>query len=234
MADPLFSLIIPAAGLGKRMETEVPKPYLMLGDKSVLEHALRCFTDIPGLLQVIIATSPVYRKQTDELLNILFPGTATVIVNGGQERQDSVFNALKHVHEEAELIAVHDAVRPFAPKKAIYACLQKANDQQGAILGVPVKDTIKRVDDHRCIKETPSRSELWQAQTPQIFDRKLLSKAYSAAAAEKRIGTDDASLIEAVGGAVHIVEGSRDNFKLTYPLDFKTAELLLVEKNSNE
>lgn len=234
MADPLFSLIIPAAGLGKRMESEVPKPYLMLGDKSVLEHALGCFTGIPGLIQVIIATSPVYRKQTDDLLKILFPDTATAVVNGGEERQDSVYNALTHVRGEAELIAVHDAVRPFAPKHAICACLQKAGDREGAILGVPVKDTIKRVDHDRCILETPSRPELWQAQTPQIFDRKMLSQAYDAAAKEKRIGTDDASLIEAIGGKVHVVEGSRDNFKLTYPLDFKIAELLLVEKNSNE
>lgn len=206
----------------------------MLGDRSVLEHALRCFTDIPGLIQVIIATSPVYRKQTDELLKVLFPDTATVVVDGGQERQDSVYNALRHVREETELIAVHDAVRPFAPKNAICACLQKADDRQGAILGVPVKDTIKKVDHDGCILETPSRSELWQAQTPQIFERKMLSKAYNAAATEKRIGTDDASLIEAIGGDVHIVEGSRDNFKLTYPLDFKIAELLLVEKKSNE
>lgn len=234
MADPEYSLIIPAAGLGKRMKSATPKPYLQLGGLTVLEHTLSCFIDLAGLSQVIVSTTAFYRQQTENILHRLFPEHQTIVVEGGLERQHSIYNALQKVKDGIELVAVHDAVRPFVSEIAIRKCLEHAVKFDGAILGVPVKDTIKKLDSEGRIVETPNRSELWQAQTPQIFGRKILMTAYNKALESGAVGTDDASLVEAVGGVVKVVKGSRDNFKLTYPLDFKIAELLVAQKKSKQ
>jgi len=229
VANPVFSLIIPAAGRGERMQADIPKPYLQLGDCTVLEHALSCFIDLPGLKQVIAATSGPYRDQTEKILHRLIPDLHFKVVQGGAERMHSIYNAIEKVDPESELIAVHDAVRPFVSKTTILECLKQAAVTGGAIPGVRVNDTIKRVDDQGKIKETPDRSELWQAQTPQIFKRSILLKAYENALSTNMKATDDASLVEAIGGAVAMVTGSRTNFKLTYPIDFKIAEILVQE-----
>lgn len=223
-------MIVPAAGKGKRMEADVPKPYLQLGKRTVLEHTLSCFVGLPGLIEIIVSTSDQYKGQTEDILQRLFPEHKTRVVQGGAERQDSIFNAVKTVGEEIDLVAVHDAVRPFVSKSAVEKCLATAFKSGGAILGVPVKDTIKRVNSQGQILDTPVRSELWQAQTPQIFSRSILLKAYMNAGRSGVVGTDDASLVELIGGDVRVVEASRDNFKLTYPLDFKIAKLLIEEK----
>lgn len=234
MADPVFSLVVPAAGLGKRMKAAIPKPYLDLGGQPLLEHTLKCFAGITGLSQVIVSTAPRFFEQTQKLLTEIFTGIDCLVVEGGKERQDSIYNALQRVNEAVDLVAVHDAVRPFVSKSTIIKCLEMAAAGEGAILGVPVKDTIKKVDRENVIKYTPARSDLWQAQTPQIFDRQMLLKAYENAMQQNIVGTDDASLVEATGGSICIVEGTRDNFKLTYPLDFKIAEMLVSESKSNQ
>jgi len=227
MADPAFSLIIPAAGRGERMQSDIAKPYMVLGPSTVLEHTLLCFKGIAGLQQVIISTTESYRQQAEGMLSRIFPGIDTKVSKGGEARQESIYNALMDVSPSSELIAVHDAVRPFAPKKQIQACLKQAYKSGAAILAVPVKDTIKRVNKKNEIAETPERSGLWQAQTPQIFKRHLLINAYEEARSAGEMGTDDASLIEFAGGVVTVVEGSYENFKLTHPLDFRIAEMLI-------
>lgn len=226
MANPQFSLIIPAAGRGQRMRAKLPKPYLHLGKCTVLEHTLSCFVSIPGLKQVIVSTSDHYQGQTMEILTRLFPVSENKVVRGGSERQYSVYNALQEVDSGIDLVAIHDAVRPFVSRNSILRCLEKASESGGAVVGIPVKDTIKRVDDRRRIIDTPGRSELWQAQTPQIFTRAVVFNAYENAMKTNESGTDDASLVEAAGNIVTIVEGHRNNFKLTFPIDFKIAEML--------
>lgn len=226
-------MIVPAAGVGKRMEADIPKPYMQLGKHTVLEHTLSCFSGFSGLSEIIVSTSDPFKEQTEEILQRLFPGYVTRVVQGGAERQDSIFNALETVGEEIDLVAVHDAVRPFVSKSAVNNCLDAAFKTGGAILGVPVKDTIKKVGSKNQVLGTPDRSELWQAQTPQIFRRHILLKAYKNARHTGAIGTDDASLVEMAGGEIQVVEASRDNFKLTYPLDFKIAKLLIEEKTQS-
>jgi len=231
MADPAFSLIVPAAGRGERMKSEVAKPYMMLGSSTVLEQTLNCFIGFSGLKQVIVSTSEKYHHQTEDLLDRLFPNLETKVVQGGEVRQQSIYNALQHVDPNSVLVAVHDAVRPFIAKNLIQKCLMQALRNKAAIIAVPVKDTIKRVNSELEIIETPKRSDLWQAQTPQIFERSLLIRAYEQANSANKMGTDDASLVEAAGGAVKVVKGSFDNFKLTYPLDFRIAELLIKKSD---
>jgi len=229
--SPSFTLIIPAAGIGKRMGSDTPKPYLMLKGKSVLEHTLSCFRDIDSLKQVIVSTSVSYHDQTSEILNRLFDEVETAVVEGGERRQDSIYNAFQEVSESIHYVAIHDAVRPFIRAGRITECLNATTGTGAAIIGVPVKDTIKQVDTDHIISHTPDRSALWQAQTPQIFRKDLYNQAYNYAIDHNVEVTDDASLFEAAGMDVRIVEGDRENLKLTYPVDFRIAEMLVDSIN---
>ena len=232
MKAPSFSLIIPAAGAGRRMGTETPKPYLLLNGMSVLERTLSCFRGLDSLQQVIVSTSDPFSEQTSEILNRLFANIETVVVEGGKRRQDSIYNAFQKVSDSIQYIAVHDAVRPFIKAERITNCLMTSAEMGAAIIGVPVKDTIKRVNAEGSIKNTPDRSQLWQAQTPQIFRKDLYQEACRHAFENDIEVTDDASLFEASGKDVRIVEGDRENFKLTYPVDFQIAEMLTDSSKS--
>ncbi|MEX0894319.1 MAG: 2-C-methyl-D-erythritol 4-phosphate cytidylyltransferase [Balneolaceae bacterium] len=229
MSNYSFSLIIPAAGGGSRMGKKLPKPYLPVAGRTILEHTVRKFTRLPGLAQVIVATSESYSSKTWEILCglSLEEDVDLKVVPGGTERQDSIANALAEVSGEVELVAIHDAVRPFVDMKDIASCLNKAGETGAAILGIPVQDTVKKVDDKLYIRDTPDRNFLWQAQTPQIFKKSIISEAYEYAGNSNYSGTDDASLVEFLGQPVSVVKGSRENFKITYPLDLQLAELLL-------
>lgn len=208
------------------MNTDIPKPYLTLGGRTVLEQTLRRFLTMANLDVVVVATSPAYREQTEEILSGVFPHIETIVVQGGAERQDSIRNALAALPESIGLIAVHDAVRPFVQSATIQSCVQEAAATGAAIAGVVVKDTIKKADAGLVVIETPDRRQLWQAQTPQVFRAELLHRAYQKAQEDGFTGTDDASLVERLGVSVTVVPGSRDNFKLTYPIDFQIAEML--------
>lgn len=227
-----LSVIIPAAGSGVRMGSDIPKPFIKVGNRTILEHTVSRFLDSPLVGQIIIATSPDYIK-TIEKMDMMSEGFGDVhlqVVEGGSERQFSIYNALRCVLDTMDLVAVHDAVRPFIRPELIETCVTVARDKGGAIVGVPAKDTIKQVNDKRVVTSTPDRSVLWQAQTPQVFQKQLLLKAYESAIADNFVGTDDASLVERVGGVIQMVEGDRENLKITYPVDLKIAELILGEQ----
>lgn len=221
------ALVIPAAGQGRRMQKETPKPYLQLSGRTILEHTIRRFLPLEGLRQVLVATSEHYLETAESILHNLLPeeilGQCLV---GGRERQHSIYNALGEL-SEVDLVMVHDAVRPFVSVEQIAACCRAASEVGGAVLGVPAKDTIKRVDDQQIIRETPSRDYLWQTQTPQVFRKQLILRAYEKARDDRFTGTDDSSLVERLGAKVKMVEGDRSNFKITYPLDLKLAKLII-------
>lgn len=240
---PFFGLILPSAGTGTRLGAPVPKPFIEVAGRTLLEVAVSRFQSTGRLAQVVIPTHPKYTDRVREILNAAFPGLDAVVVEGGAERQHSITNGLDKLREDIGMVCVHDAVRPFVTPAEILHCLKQASIHGAALLGVPAKDTIKRVAvdsadmqinqgnlvAHR-ITETPDRSTLWQAQTPQIFKADLLRKAYKLAAATEFLGTDDASLVENLGHPVYVVEGGRENFKITYPIDLRLAELLLQEE----
>lgn len=221
-----LALIIPAAGSGERLGRDVPKPYLQLAGKTILEHSLLKFQNISGLGEIIISTSEGYMAQTEQLLKKIFPGKTCHVVAGGRERQDSIRNALEKISGKTGLVAVHDAVRPFVAVEDIEKCVEEAARWGGAVLAVKAKDTIKISGSDFEIVQTPERKTLWQAQTPQIFWAALIREAYDNALKYKIQGSDDSSLVEQVGGKVVLVEGSDKNFKITYPLDLKIAEYL--------
>jgi 2-C-methyl-D-erythritol 4-phosphate cytidylyltransferase len=227
-----LALIIPAAGSGERLGKKIPKPYLTISGKTILEHTLMKFAPLPELHEIVIPTSPEYHGHTERILGELFPDKITRVVQGGAERQDSIRNALNTLSENVTLVAVHDAVRPFIETAVIRVCMEEADIRGGAIIAVPAKDTIKMSDSRGRIESTPDRNILWQAQTPQIFKASVLKKAYEAALEENVLGTDDASLVERIGEPVYLIEGSRENFKITYPLDLRLAEWLLDADNT--
>lgn len=212
------------------MNKDTPKPYLELSGKTILEHTIRCFLPLEGLDQVLVATSEEYLKKGQQILNRILPdhidGKCLV---GGQERQDSIYNALTKI-SNVDLVIVHDAVRPFVKFEHIEQCCRLASQKEAAVLGIPAKDTIKRVDDQQFVVETPSRKYWWQTQTPQVFRSELILEAYKKARQDNFIGTDDASLVERLDKKVQMVRGDQSNFKITYPLDLKLAQLLIEEE----
>lgn len=223
---------MPAAGAGKRLGEQIPKPYLMIAGKTVLEHTLQAFANVNSLGEVIVATSEEYVDQTKEILERVFPQINTYVVLGGDERQDSIRNALAKISGKTGLIAVHDAVRPFVELKEINKCINGATRWGGAILGTPAKNTIKKVNSNLEITDTPDRSTLWEAQTPQIFWAALVREAYDYAYNNNVKGFDDSSLVEKIGGKVVLIKGSDKNFKITYPTDLKIAEYLIKEQTA--
>lgn len=226
-----LSLVIPAAGSGSRLGSEIPKPFIELCGKPILRHTLERFLRYDKLAQIVIATSAEQMERVEAILKDMDLGACSYnIVEGGSERQYSIWNALQEVDESCGLVAVHDAVRPFISEGLIRRCCEQAAAHGGAVVGVPAKDTIKKVNEHAVITETPDRSLLWQAQTPQVFKRDLIFKAYREAIDNGLLGTDDSSLAEAVGGTVVMVEGERENLKITYPIDLRVAELILKEE----
>lgn len=226
------TLILPAAGSGSRMDRETPKPYLELEGRTVLERTLRRFLSLEGLGRVVLAASGDRMKQAKAILDHTLPASmVSVVVEGGSERQHSIYTALRQAGE-SELILVHDAVRPFVREEHIKACCEAALRHGGAVLGVPVRDTIKRTNENRAVTATPERGSLWKAQTPQAFRREILLEAYRKAEEDRFVGTDDASLVERLGKRVQMVEGDRNNFKITYPEDLERARLLLEEEDT--
>lgn len=225
------ALIIPAAGMGSRMQKQIPKPFLQLGSYSIIEHTMKRFLPLGGLQQVIVVTSEFYLDEAGKIMEEVLPDSVEGwCLRGGATRQDSIFNGLQEVND-SELVIVHDAVRPFVKLKHIQACCEQASRYGAAILGVPANDTIKRIDDHQLVRETPPRKYLWQTQTPQVFQRALLIEAYRKAREKNYLGTDDSSLVEQLGKQVRMVKGDRTNFKITYPLDLQLAQLLIEKEN---
>lgn len=223
-----LAVIIPAAGSGTRMGSRLPKPFIELMGAPILEHTIRSFVEVGIISQILIATSKEWFGVVEKIFQSFSEfGIDMQVVEGGEERQYSIHNAISHIRNDIDLIAVHDAVRPFVKKSQIEQCCTVALEAGGSILAVPAKDTIKKVDEHFVIESTPDRSVLWQAQTPQVFKKDLLISSYKSALESGYLGTDDASLVERFGGQVKVVEGDRENLKITYPIDLEVAKLIL-------
>ena len=225
--------IVPASGLGARMQGQVPKQYLPLCDKSILEHTLDrllSFKDIVGVILVLRA-----EDQTWEGLNYKSQ-KPLIIATGGEERQDSVFNGLLKLFEiEAgdSYVMIHDAVRPLVSHQDLDKLIASAKQNTaGAILAVPVTDTLKRQDEDVNIAETVARDGLWRAFTPQLFKSDLLLQAYKYVRENRLQITDDAAAIEALGMRPSIVECSSLNIKITHPQDLDLATRILLKQQT--
>jgi 2-C-methyl-D-erythritol 4-phosphate cytidylyltransferase len=223
-----YQVILPAAGQGKRMGAGKNKLLLELNGIPVLIHTLRIFEQDEACSGIILAIHPQDEMEFQVLVTKYQISKVIRLVPGGKERQDSIYNALKSV-ETDEIILVHDAARPFIQKEHIHRLTEMAAETGAAILGVPAKDTIKKVQDG-VVVETVERSSLWAVQTPQAFRILLLLEAYNKAEMDHFLGTDDASLVERLNYPVAMVEGDYDNIKLTTPEDLYFAEAILEKR----
>ncbi len=224
------SVVIPAAGNGDRMGGSVHKPLLDLGGEPILFRTCRRLKAVPGVLEVIVAAHPddVPHLQGESFEAARAAGI-DLVVAGGNCRAQSVWNALEVVSARAELVAVHDAVRPFFPLDMVNALISTARKRGAAVPVVPLSDTIKRIDGDTVV-ETPRRSGLMRVQTPQVFKSDLLIEAYEyrmATGALSEYITDDAQLVEALDQPVASVLGHPFNIKITTLHDLKLAALFL-------
>jgi 2-C-methyl-D-erythritol 4-phosphate cytidylyltransferase len=225
-----IAVILPAAGRSSRFSGREKKPFANLDGRAVWLRTAELFVTRNDVCQCLLLIAPEDRElfRTRYAANLAFMDIQ--LVDGGAERFESVANALKLVKDDAELIAIHDAVRPCVTSEAIDAVFTRATQTGAAILGVPVADTIKRVDDKKQIQGTQSRKGLWLAQTPQVFRRDWLLAAYAERAKRGTDITDDAQLVEAAGHTVQVVEGSPSNLKITMQSDLALAKAILQSR----
>lgn len=226
---PRVWAIVPAAGIGHRMGSERPKQYLELAGRTLLEHALVRLASherIHAVLPVIRPDDTHWPGLRERLA--LLPGLLPE-ASGGEERSESVANGLAALDEcgPEDLVLIHDAVRPCVRAPEIAAVIAAAGEGTGAILAVPVADTLKRVADGGRIAATVDRSGLWRAQTPQVFAAGQLREAIAAARRRGDPATDEAKVMEDAGYPVRVVPGRDDNIKVTRPEDLELAALLL-------
>ena len=230
--------ILPAAGLGTRMGADTPKQFLSLDGVPVLLFTLRRLAACPVITDFVISTRA---EEVDSLAASVSSekfGRAIRVVRGGDTRQDSVANALTEIPAEADLILVHDAVRPLVTLSQIEHVIAEADACDAAILGIPAMDTVKEVkraslpNDVALITGTIPRERVVLAQTPQVFRASLLLEAFARARQDGVTASDEAGLIERMGRDVHVVVGSERNLKITHPGDMELAEFYLRQERA--
>ncbi len=228
--------LIPAAGMGKRMAAGMNKQYLKLGGKPILAHTLAVFEHAAFVDDIYVMVPedeiPYCRENVIERY-----GFAKVrrLVAGGSERQQSVFNGLKATEglDPDDIVIIHDGVRPFVPPEAVRQSVDVARLHDGALVAVPVKDTVK-ITAEGVVVDTPGRANIWLAQTPQTFRYRIILDAHEKADREGFLGTDDSSLVERMGKRVRIVMGDYRNIKITTPEDMHLAEAFLKETGKRQ
>lgn len=215
-----IAAVVTAAGSGERLGAGVPKAFVELGDRTVLERAVEGLLAAEVVDQIVVAVPADRIGETTKILN----GRAMVVA-GGSERYESVERALASL-QDPEYILVHDAARPLTPPDVIQRVVSALRDGLRAVIPVlPVVDTIKAIDANGVVLGTPERAGLRAVQTPQGFDAALLRRAYERAAGLP--ATDDAALVEWLGIPVHTVAGDSLSFKITTPLDLELARVVL-------
>ena len=226
--------VIPAAGAGKRLGLGINKAFAMLRGAPLIVHCLAMLAETNLITRAIVVLAPAEVDEGRLLLERyqqqFFSNLPFAVVAGGKERQDSVANALRTIDEIEGYVAVHDGARPFAGKEVFERTLAAAVKYGAAIAAVPVKDTIKVVDEQGIVVATPERKTLQAVQTPQIFELGLLKKAYAYLEQHPAAVTDDASVVELSGHGVAVALGRYENIKVTTPEDLVFAENLLEQQ----
>jgi 2-C-methyl-D-erythritol 4-phosphate cytidylyltransferase len=233
------SVILPAAGLGTRMKAAAEatgtsrKQFMQLEGVPVLVHTVRKFVACPLVTEVVIAVRADDLVWVDSLMQVESFAKPVRCVAGGDSRQHSVWNALEALDASVEIIAVHDAVRPFVDPATIVKAIEEAAKTGAAIVGIVPVDTVKQVQRHT-IRGTLNRDRIMLAQTPQVFRADVLRRAFEQAHADGFFGTDESSLVERLENVeVTVVPGSDRNIKITRPSDIDLARLFLAEEGRN-
>jgi 2-C-methyl-D-erythritol 4-phosphate cytidylyltransferase / 2-C-methyl-D-erythritol 2,4-cyclodiphosphate synthase len=220
--------IIVAAGKGKRMNNKVNKILLMLNDKPIIYHSIKPFEDSALIDKILLIANKDDIIDLNSVINVN-KFKKVDIIEGGEERQDSVYNGIRLLRnaKEDDIILIHNGVNPFVSSSLIDDIIKSAKENGACVAAIKTKDTIKVVDEDNFVIKTLKRERLWQMQTPQAAKYKLLVRAYVKAYNDNYYGTDDVELIERLGWRVKIVECDRENFKITTPIDMENAKLIM-------
>jgi 2-C-methyl-D-erythritol 4-phosphate cytidylyltransferase len=223
--------LIVAGGTGSRMKMDTNKQFLKLNDKEVVIRTMEAFDTNLNIDEIIV----VLKKEEIEFFKTkILPNYRFIkpikLVEGGKQRQDSVYNGLKALDKDCKNVLVHDGARPFVTQEIINDTVSKLKELGAVVVAVKVKDTIKYVDEEHNIESTLNRDSLFAVQTPQAFRYKMLLKAYEHAYENEITGTDDSSLVEKLGYKVKIIDGSYDNIKITTKEDLDFAYQILKRK----
>jgi len=238
------SAVVVAAGSGRRFKSKVPKVLINLGKKPILIYSLLELAGHPQVRDIVVVANAASLEQIKRIIKKYRIKKINSLVLGGERRQDSVLRGLNAVKGNAQLVLIHDAVRPFIGRKEITAVIEEAGKTGAAILAVPVKATIKRVKKNinaeslvergprvvGAVEETLKRDELWEVQTPQVYKKFLVIQAYARFGGE--MATDEASVVEKAGIKVSVVNGSYFNIKITTPEDLIIAEGILKKRKA--
>ena len=222
--------VVPSAGVGQRMGAAVPKQYLEIKNKAVIEYTLDCLLTHSAIAGLVMAMHPEDHCWAEITVSAEKPLS---IVNGGEERCHSVLNALSYLLQhvdENDWVLVHDAARPCLTHEDIDQLIEQASKDIGGILAMPVNDTMKTADSEHHISATVDRDKLWCALTPQMFRLGQLHEALTQALAQNTLVTDEASAMELAGYKPLLVKGRADNIKITCPEDLLLAEFYLQQQ----
>jgi 2-C-methyl-D-erythritol 4-phosphate cytidylyltransferase len=235
-----IAAILPAAGLGTRMGAETPKQFLDLDGVPLVLFTLRRLAACEAITHFFIATRPEEIASLERSAAQLGVRRPVRVVRGGGTRQESVANALAEVPPDAEIVLVHDAVRPFVTCEQVERLIAEARVRRAAILGIPAMDTVKEVkraslpEDVALITSTIPRERVVLAQTPQAFSYALLKEAFERARQDGVTASDEAGLVERLGYDVHVVLGSERNIKITRPADMDLARFYLEQERQRK
>ena len=212
--------VVPSAGQGVRFGKK--KQFKLLGRQTLLFHTLTSFLECDDIAEIVVVVPEVDLETRSRDLDSFTSIKPVKTVAGGAQRQDSVLKGCMALSENVEIIAVHDAARPFVTPELISATIAGCNEADGCIAAIPSKDTIKQVSENN-IQSTIDRNSIWLAQTPQTFHKDILINALQ----QDMIATDEASMVEAAGGKVLVTEGFAGNFKITNSEDWQLAENII-------
>lgn len=234
MEQGKYAAIVLSAGRGKRMNSTVPKQYLILEGKPVLYYSLLAFERSVAEEVILVTGKEDISYCKKEIIEKYGLQKVKAVVEGGKERYHSVFCGLKALQERnsrADFVMIHDGARPFVDQEILARCIEAVEEYQACAAAVPAKDTVKIADDNQFALQTPERSRVWMVQTPQVFARKMIYCAYQEIIERESRGeilgiTDDAMVVETVTEhKVKMVEGAYENIKITTPEDLKIAEV---------
>ncbi|NWF60835.1 MAG: 2-C-methyl-D-erythritol 4-phosphate cytidylyltransferase [Fischerella sp.] len=227
-------LLIPAAGSGRRMGSNRNKLLLEVRSRPIIAWTLLAAQASRYISWIGIISQPIDWQEFQEIIADLQLNKPVELIKGGSTRQESVYNGLQALPATAEQVLIHDGARCLATPNLLDRCAEAIHNCPGLIAAVPVKDTIKVVDENGIIQSTPDRRQLWAAQTPQGFDVKLLKQCHAEGIRQAWEVTDDAALFEKCGYQVRIVEGEETNLKVTTPQDLAIAEFILRTRLGEE
>lgn len=228
------TVVIVAGGQGTRMNNNINKQFIKINNKEILAYTINAFHDLEEISDIII----VIEKNSYYLLNELRENNdwykITKVVEGGENRQESVWNGLEKINDETEIVVIHDGARPFITADIIKKSIDTACDMGACGVGVPVKDTLKICDENNNIVSTPNRESFWQIQTPQTFRKDTIINAHRKAIENNYVATDDTALIEYIGGNVKIIMGDYNNIKITTSEDLFLCDTILQSQGKND